>query len=298
MGWDAVKDMGSADFVQLEAGVPIKVHVLLKDGEEPESYFVHFVPEANEGKGQSVICPGSKVCPCCANKGAYPLRMRHAVNVFDYTDNTVKILEGGNAIFKRLKETFDEYGNLNDIDFKITKKGSGLKTEYVVVAIPTKFAEDIDSLELKDLTTLSTATDPDDITTLLDGGTVSKNNAVAEDATPASAGKKVPSGKMPPRVNKAGGKKTPNAEEDTSADEAAAVGQEAGEDELPVGDAINKKLIEQINESFVTMDRYNNPQFIKTDMAEATKPSKKMVLSAFTVPELKKLIVIQNKYAE
>lgn len=295
MGWDSVGKGGAADFVQLEAGKPVKVHIVLLDGQEPESYFTHFINEANGGKGASVVCPGAENgCPCCANKKVYPRRVRHAVNVVDPISGEVKILESGNTIFKAIKAAFDEYGDLDTVDFKISKTGAGLDTEYAVLPVATKFTGDKTDLELKDLTELATPTDVETIQMLMDGGSFG-------DETPAPEA---------PAKGKAKGKPAPApepeeepAEEDVPPAKAGKKAPPVDPDEEPTEEATAgptvsaKQKMQKINTNFVTLDRYSNPANIRADMVAASKtkanPKGKATLTQFSAPELDKLLAMQ-----
>jgi len=61
-------------------------------------------------------------------------RKRYVIHVLDRSDGQVKLLEKGNGLFKEIKKYAlnPEYGDPRQYDITITRKGSGLNTEYTV----------------------------------------------------------------------------------------------------------------------------------------------------------------------
>lgn len=140
MSWsDVDKQTGgmSEDICAIASNTTKLVHVLLPDNEEPVSYWTHFIPNKKAGgsKGKVVICPGRDTCPACAN-GTYRTSRKHAINVWDYEEKGVKILEQGNSVFQALKQIKEQIGTLTTVDISIKKMGKGLETTYSVIPIP------------------------------------------------------------------------------------------------------------------------------------------------------------------
>lgn len=139
MGWGDVNQAkgGSQDEIQLTPNTARTVHVLLKPGEEPLSFWTHYIPSKVAGKkGRVVICPGKDQCPACA-AGAYQTRRRHAINVYDYETRAVKILEQGAKVFQQLRMIFEQYGSFDTIDVSIKRVGDRRdNTDYIVIPIP------------------------------------------------------------------------------------------------------------------------------------------------------------------
>ena len=136
MGWNKVGGESGATttranvYVQIEPGKPKRVHALLDRGEEPLSYWTHWLNNVK----QSVICPGKSVCPAC--KAGINAKMQHAMNVWDYTEKQVRVLEKGNQVYEPIKMAFDMAGNtLDTVDIIIKQVGSGLETKYVVTTM-------------------------------------------------------------------------------------------------------------------------------------------------------------------
>jgi hypothetical protein len=125
------------DILELKSGTTKLMHVLLPDNDEPFSYWTHYIPNKKPGgaKGAVVICPGRDTCPACAS-GIYRTKRVHAINVWDYENKAVKILEGGNSIFQALKQIKEQIGTLTTVDISIKKIGEKLETTYSTIPIP------------------------------------------------------------------------------------------------------------------------------------------------------------------
>lgn len=141
MGWDTVgakSGKKDPDVVSIAPNTVKLVHVLLPDTDNPVSYWTHYIPNKTPSsgpKGRVVICPGRDTCPACA-AGIYRTKLVHAINVWDYEEKAVKILEGGNAIFQPLKQAKDQMGTLSNVDISIKKTGTSIDTQYFVLPIP------------------------------------------------------------------------------------------------------------------------------------------------------------------
>lgn len=111
---------------------------------EPVSRWTHWIPQANNGKGSSVKCPG-KGCPVCEDrkertatkaKQKYTSRKSHSINVIDRKTGTVKILDKGNGVFGKMKVLMDEMGDLQGYDIKIIQTGDKFEEiEYNVLPV-------------------------------------------------------------------------------------------------------------------------------------------------------------------
>jgi hypothetical protein len=62
------------------------------------------------------------------------VKQKYVIHVLDRATGEVKLLDKGNGVFKELKKFAlnPEYGDLRNYDVTITRKGSGLNTEYTV----------------------------------------------------------------------------------------------------------------------------------------------------------------------
>lgn len=132
MGWDDVKkgNGNQGEFTKVEEGKPVLVHLL---GDDPKKHVEHW--KANK----SLKCLGEKDCPEC--KAGTKARLQYSIPVFNLTTNRQEILKKGRTIFMVFLETKDAYdGNLGNVDFKISVKGSNLSAEYTVIpVVPSKF---------------------------------------------------------------------------------------------------------------------------------------------------------------
>lgn len=286
MSWSDIGGGGASNFLTFEPNKAKKLHILLADGEEPVSYATHWIPQANNGKGQSANCPGQG-CPLCADRKAYPIRMRHAVKVFDYESGQVKVLENSNPLFKALKGIYDTIGSFVGIDVVITRKGTDRNTEYSVVNVPTTFPGCEDESGV-DLNNLATPTPVEDIAILMNGGTVQRGGDDAP--APAKPAAKPAPAKPAPVAQAAPAPKKEHQPSRPPAEGAVSSAPEAPEE--------RKKLTEEINKNFISMSRYEDPMFIKNDLFNATStpenPDGKPKLTDFTVKELRKLLQIQE----
>ncbi len=118
------------------------VHILLAPGEEPVSYWTHFIPDSTgKTKGKVVICPGKAICPAC-KAAKFRTKRVHAINVWDYESKSVKILEQGNQVMQQLSMINDQFNckqcGWDNIDISIRRIGDGTSTQYVVIPIPVK----------------------------------------------------------------------------------------------------------------------------------------------------------------
>jgi len=189
MAWDNVGKGGgkNPNMLEIAPNTTKLMHILLKDNEEPVSYWTHYIPSkvAKGPKGAVVICPGRDVCPACAD-GTFRTKRVHAINVWDYENKTVKILEGGNSIFQALKQIKDQIGSLLTVDISIKKSGEGMNTKYSVVPIPMMSPFDISKAQtLFDIVKLKKQNSPEEIDTILAkmSGVEHEEQAPAEEAS-------------------------------------------------------------------------------------------------------------------
>lgn len=145
MGWPEVgQGSGSSDFLKLDAGQTVKLHVL---SEEPHSFFSHFFQSIK----RSAVCPGED-CPCCATQDKETgKRMQHSFYVRDSEGNT-KVWTMGNRVAETIKNIFDTYGGLADVDLVVKRTGSDKNTKYGITPVPTKI--DVSDVDVSTLTPL------------------------------------------------------------------------------------------------------------------------------------------------
>lgn len=176
MGWGDVAgktDGGPRDerHMSIKPNQTIKIHILLDQGEEPVSYWQHFIKL--EKGGRSVICPGKDVCPACATEGVRSKKV-HALNVYDYESKSIKILEQGNSVMQQLKLIYDQYGSFDMVDISIRRVGEGLATQYLVMPMPLMQAFQLPTgLSKHNLKALKVPTSIDKINSILKGDNTS-----------------------------------------------------------------------------------------------------------------------------
>lgn len=134
MNWGQIKSGGNGDatpYVKLQPGENRMRIVGL-----PYEVDIHW-EETVDGSKKRIVCLGSG-CPIC--KAGHIPQKRFQILVIDRTDNKLKILEGGNSIFRQVKDyAMDpDYGDPTKYDIKIKKEGSGRETKYSVMASPKK----------------------------------------------------------------------------------------------------------------------------------------------------------------
>lgn len=164
MSWQDV-DKGSARggasgrFLALEAGESVRIRVL---DEEPFTTRVHKISQPVGPNGTEVF----RTIPATAsvddnyilrhNSRRYPDVMQYNMRVFVYgkteagqftaEKGEIKILQGGPAIFKPLRELYTQNGSLNQFDIIVKREGEGRDTQYFVTANPTSFPVDVAAL--------------------------------------------------------------------------------------------------------------------------------------------------------
>lgn len=161
MSWkDTETTGGSNEHIKFGPNTTKQIHILLAQGEEPYSYWTHYIPNVSnisKAKGRVVICPGKAVCPACA-KGTYKSTKKHSLNVYDYETKSVKIMEAGNQIMQQLKLIYDQYGTFDNIDVSIRRIGEKTNTTYVVMPFPREQPFDGSQLKYEDIKAIKEAT--------------------------------------------------------------------------------------------------------------------------------------------
>lgn len=139
MGWAIVNgderilpQTGMINEVKLESGKPKKLALLGQDG--PYSFFQHSLENDRIENGQTtsmyrtVNCPKTKAtpnayCPLCDGQQARR-RIRHSISVWDYEDNTARLLTNGDDVFKPMG-TLGKMGmDPSTMDWIVSKSGT------------------------------------------------------------------------------------------------------------------------------------------------------------------------------
>lgn len=159
--WDLALEKGN-----MKEGSNETNYIKFQDGDnqirildaEPKAIWVHWLANANKGKGLSVVCLG-KDCPMCA-KYRYDkannvntrdrLSRQFVINVYNRNTKRVEILQKGKSIFETLATFHKSMGDITGYDMNIVKAGKGLDTKYTPV--PVMNSEPVpEGLELYDL---------------------------------------------------------------------------------------------------------------------------------------------------
>lgn len=165
MSWNDVgkeQKRGAGRFVQFEDGQAVTMRIL---DSEPFTIKVHKVSQVVR-KGdkseevfrtiQATANPDDNYI--LKNTNRYPEQQQYNLRVWEYKkdasgkatpDGELKILQGGNAIFKSLKTLYEQFGNVNEFDIIITRTGKGRETEYTVSASPFAQKVNLDDLRAK-----------------------------------------------------------------------------------------------------------------------------------------------------
>ena len=146
---------------------------------EPKAIWVHWLANANNGKGLSVVCLG-KDCPMCA-KYRYDkankvntrdrLSRQFVINVYNRNTKRIELLQKGKSIFGALATFHKSMGDITGYDMNIVKTGKGLDTKYTPV--PVMQSEPVpQGLELYNLDEVTKAFDPMVVELLISGMTI------------------------------------------------------------------------------------------------------------------------------
>jgi hypothetical protein len=274
---DVTPGGGSADYLKLEPGDVVTVHVL--NGEMgPKVFHSIYFEAVNRG---AVVDPDNN--PLSGLADGFEVKKRYAFNLFDLADGKVKVYSCGSQVANAIKAVFEEYGNLDDVDIKISRVGSGLKTKYTVMPIKKKFTDDmLEGQEAKDLDELFELTSEEDITALSRG-----EDPKAEFDTDKIDGKKkaapAPEEEAPPAAEE---EAPPTAEEDAPPAKKAAP--------APAKEEGNRAaLLQSIKANFAKLKRYANPKQQLVDISHYGGKDAK-TLSQMETAQLQKLLAFQK----
>jgi hypothetical protein len=172
MSWDNItgdskilpSSGGSADEIKFESGKPIRVKLLLREGEQPYSYLEHAIEaESVDGSGKTVKsfrtirCPKTTnnpnaLCPICDGQ-RYRRRVHNAANVWDYEQQKVQKLNAGDGIWKPIGTARKMGVSVTDVDWGLMKSGTDRNdTEYSATSLGAPMLQTpVDSAQLFDI---------------------------------------------------------------------------------------------------------------------------------------------------
>lgn len=101
---------------------------------EIQDFGSHFVKRFNK----SFICSADENCIFCKDPSEDKPKLRYLTWIIDRADGEIKLYEFGHSVFKQLvslaKDPDYAFEYMPDYDITINKTGSGMDTEYAVVA--------------------------------------------------------------------------------------------------------------------------------------------------------------------
>lgn len=133
---------GSVDEIKLEPGKPVRVKILLRDGEQPYSYLEHAIEAETIGQDgkptrtfRTIRCPKTAkdpnaYCPICEGQ-RFRRRVRNAANCWDYEQGKVQKLNAGDGIWKPIATTRKLGVDVLAVDWGLMRTGTDRNdTEY------------------------------------------------------------------------------------------------------------------------------------------------------------------------
>jgi hypothetical protein len=161
-GTERMIPMGTNNEMKIEVGKPKKFRLLLQPGEEPFSFFEHTIENEKTESGQTTSVFRTLTCPKCKDNPYAPSklcdgqqakrRVRHVANVWDYELGQVKILKGGDSIWKPIGTLVSMGVDVTKLDFVATRTGTGRNdTEYSVVNLGPSMTPLPDGISLIDV---------------------------------------------------------------------------------------------------------------------------------------------------
>jgi hypothetical protein len=263
--WGDVSEGGGsgASFLKVEAGQSAVVHVL--GGEKGPKVF-HSVYFAAINRGV-IVDPNAN--PLAGLEDGYETRKRYAFSVVDMSDGQVKAFACGSQVANQIKGIYTEYGNLDEVDLKITRIGTGLKTKYQIIPVKKKFTEEmLEGVEIPDLDEVFAITADEAIEKMMRGEDP-KGDFDPEklDKAPApKAGKKTapPAEEEEPAPAEAEEETPPAAEEEdppaAEEEETPAPKKTTAVPPAKAPDNSRAALLQAIKSNFSKLKRYANPK--------------------------------------
>ena len=175
MGWNDIStdnfSSSNNTFLYLKDGQSATIRLLGK-----LHYFKKYFLYGDNGF-KSAVCLDENTCPVANNHNIRPT-LRFAINVLDRRDNTIKVFEQSEYVFKFFKTFYEKTnrnpGGTNGAEYKIAVSGVGKNKRYKVTFVrPHTLTEEdvalIKSKGLHDLKKIYVAADPSKIEEILFG---------------------------------------------------------------------------------------------------------------------------------
>lgn len=126
---------GEVNEVKLEPGKPVRVKILLREGEQPYSYLEHAIENETIGQDgkpvrnfRTIRCPKTAKdpnapCPICDGQ-RFRRRVRNAANCWDYEQGKVQKLNAGDGIWKPIATTRKMGVDVLAVDWGLMRTGT------------------------------------------------------------------------------------------------------------------------------------------------------------------------------
>lgn len=179
---EAVKG-GNMDILRMADG-EAKLLRILATADEIIGVFEH--TEQFGGNWKTITCLDKNFkkngeCPLClAGKNA---SFKAYIPVLDRTDGKVKVFKASKTVVKQILGLVEEYGNITERDFKISRSGTRFDTTYQFFPKDPK-KEDLSGYEVPDIEERVTPMSKESILTLMNGNV--EEDTDVEDDTPTS----------------------------------------------------------------------------------------------------------------
>lgn len=140
---------GEVNEVKLESGKPVRVKILLREGEQPYSYLEHAIENETIGQDgkpvrnfRTIRCPKTAkdpnaYCPICEGQ-RFRRRVRNAANCWDYEQGKVQKLNAGDGIWKPIATTRKMGVDVLAVDWGLMRTGTDRNdTQYTATNLGT-----------------------------------------------------------------------------------------------------------------------------------------------------------------
>lgn len=173
------------EVIKQEAAQGSFQHLKLKDGESAiiriaiptdqiTSVYEHVIQIG--GKWHTLTCLGKKECPICAT-GDKASFVAYVPVIHRNDENKLKLFKAGKRAASPLVELAEEYGDLTERDFKVTRTGTKGNTQYVY--LPRDVSDfDLSGYEIPDIDELVQPLSREALIKLLESGGEVRNNQV------------------------------------------------------------------------------------------------------------------------
>lgn len=130
MGYDDLETQDNSNYLKIEPNTKVQFCILSPDAEKKVTHWIEKQPFSCDGKGCSNCSEGNKP------------RKSWSAKVFDRGSGKIKEFEFGVQIANQLKNIAammqENQKTIHDVDIRVTREGSGMDTEYLVLHVDKK----------------------------------------------------------------------------------------------------------------------------------------------------------------